>query len=107
MQRDINLPQNPDKETPMKLLLVLLLLFPSVAMASDNCCFRGPGDCFVISSASEVETCKKTPSTVALSSSCKEAPECMLSEEPTPQAPAFNSGLLKGGIQRSQIYPEK
>ena len=91
----------------MKLLLVLLLLFPGVAMASDTCCFKGPGDCFVVSSASEMEICKKTPSTVALSSSCKESPECMLSEEPVPQAPAFKSGLLQGGMQRSQIYPEK
>ncbi|MGA2228987.1 MAG: hypothetical protein ABSH41_31510 [Syntrophobacteraceae bacterium] len=79
----------------MKLLLVLLLLFPSVAMASDKCCFKGPGDCSVISSASEMETCKTTPSTVALSSTCKESPECMLSEEPTPQSAAFNGGLLQ------------
>ena len=79
----------------MKWLLVLLLLFPSVAMASDKCCFKGPGDCSVISSASEMETCKTTPSTVALSSTCKESPECMLSEEPVPQPPEFNSGLLQ------------
>ena len=79
----------------MKLLLVLLLLFPGVAMASDTCSFKGPGDCLVISSASEMEICEKTPSTVALSSSCKESPECMLSEEPGPQSAAFNSGLLQ------------
>ena len=79
----------------MKLLLVLLLLFPGVAMASDTCCFVGPGDCFAISSASEMEACKRTPSTVALHSTCKESPECMLSEEPTPQSAAFNGGLLQ------------
>ncbi len=79
----------------MKWLLVLLLLFPGVAMASDTCCFVGPGDCFAISSASEMETCKRTPSTVALHSTCKESPECMLSEEPVPQQPEFSSGLLQ------------
>ena len=79
----------------MKWLLVLLLLFPSVAMASDKCCFMGPGDCFVISSASEMQICKNTPSTIALSSSCKESPECMLSEEPLPQPPEFNSRFFQ------------
>ena len=79
----------------MKLLLVLLLLFPGVAMASDKCCFMGPGDCFVIGSASEMDICKKSPSTVALSSSCKESPECMLSEEPASQQPELKSGLLQ------------
>jgi len=66
----------------MRLLLVLLLLFPSVAMATEQCCFKGPGDCFVISSAVEMRTCERTPSTIALNASCKESPECMLSEEP-------------------------
>ncbi len=88
----------------MKLLLVLLLLFPGVAMASDKCCFMGPGDCFVISSASEMETCKKTPSTVALSSSCKESPECMLSEEPASQQPERNSGLLQRDATVTDMY---
>ncbi len=86
----------------MKWLLVLLLLFPSVAMAADKCCFMGPGDCFVISSASDVDICKKTPSTIALHSSCKESPECMLSKEPAPQPPEFNSGLL----QRNATFTE-
>jgi len=80
----------------MRLLLVLFLLFPSVAMASDRCCFEGPGECFVISSASDMETCRRTPSTLALHSSCKESPECMLSKEPVPQPPESSSGLLHG-----------
>ncbi len=80
----------------MKLLLVLLLLFPSAAMASDKCCFIGPGDCFVIGSASEMEICKKTPSTEALNPSCKESSECVLSEEPVHQQPEFNDGLSHG-----------
>lgn len=87
----------------MKWLLVLLLLFPGVAMASEKCCFMGPGDCFVISSASEMETCKKTPSTVALHSSCKESPECMLSEEPAPQSPELKNGLLQGDATFTDI----
>jgi len=87
----------------MKLLLILLLLFPGVAMASDECCFVGPGDCFVISSTAEMEICNKTPSTVALSSSCKESPECMLSEEPTPQPPELMSGLLQGDATPTDI----
>ena len=87
----------------MKLLLVLLLLFPGAAMASEKCCFIGPGDCFVISSASEMEICKKTPSTVALHSSCKESPECMLSEEPAPQPPEHKSGLLQGDATLTDI----
>jgi hypothetical protein len=87
----------------MKLLLVLLLLFQGVAMASEKCCFVGPGDCFVISSASEMEICKKTPSTVALHSSCKESPECMLSEEPAPQPPEFKNGLLQGDATFTDI----
>ena len=87
----------------MKLLLVLLLLFPGVAMASEKCCFMGPGECFVISSVSEMETCKKTPSTVALHSSCKESPECMLSEEPVPQPPELKNGLLQGGATFTDI----
>jgi len=87
----------------MKLLLVLLLLFPSAAMASDKCCFIGPGDCFAISSASEMEICKKTPSTASLNSSCKESSECMLSEEPVPQPPEFNSGLSHGDATLTDI----
>lgn len=80
----------------MKFLLVLILLFPSVAMASEKCCFKGPGDCSVISSASELETCKRSPHTLPLSASCKESPECMLSEEPVPQPPEIVSGILQG-----------
>ncbi len=87
----------------MKLLLVLLLLFPGVAMASEKCCFVGPGDCFVISSASEMEICKKTPSTVALHASCNESPECMLSEEPASQPLEFSSGLLQRGATLTDI----
>jgi hypothetical protein len=78
----------------MKFLLVLILLFPSVAMASEKCCFKGPGDCSVISSASELETCKRSPHTLPLSASCKESPECMLSEEPVPQPPESKSEVL-------------
>lgn len=87
----------------MKLLLVLLLLFPAAAMAADKCCFIGPGDCFVIGSASEMEICKKTPSTVALHTSCKESPECMLSEEPTPQPPEHKSRLLQGDAALTDV----
>ena len=79
----------------MKSLLVLLLLFPALAMASDECCFVGPGDCFIIDSASKMETCKETPSTVVLNSSCQESPECMLSEEPIPKPVKSVSGVLQ------------
>jgi hypothetical protein len=96
MQRDINLSLKTQiRRSPMKLLLVLLLLFPRVAMASDECCFLGPGDCYVISSTTEMEMCQKTPDTVTLNSPCEESPECMLSEEPTPRPTEFMSGLLK------------
>ncbi len=80
----------------MRLLLILLLLFPGVAMAADTCCFVAPGDCFVISSASDMETCRKTPSTLALHASCKESPECMLSKEPAPQPPGSDSRPFQG-----------
>jgi hypothetical protein len=50
-----------------------------------------------------METCKKTPSTVALHSSCKESPECMLSEEPVPQPPELKNGLLQGGATFTDI----
>ncbi len=85
------------------LLVLLLLLFPSVAMASDKCCFMGPGECFVISSASEMETCRTTPSTLALNASCKESPECMLREGPASQQPELNSGLLQGDAKFTDI----
>ncbi len=84
----------------MRLLLVLLLLFPSVAMASENCCFVGPGECFVISSASEKQTCQDTPSTIALHATCKESPECLLSEEPVAQPPE-NKGAP---LQKNAIF---
>jgi hypothetical protein len=87
----------------MKLLLALLLLLPGVAMASDKCCFKDPGDCFAISSASEMEICKKTPSTVVLSSSCKESPECMLREVPDTQQPQFINGLLQGNATFTNV----
>lgn len=78
----------------MKILVALLLLFPSLAMAADECCFKGPGECSMISSDFEKEACSNLPSTVVLVSPCKEAPECMLSEEPIPQPPNdFLSGL--------------
>jgi hypothetical protein len=79
----------------MKLLLVMLLLFPGVALASGECCFVGPGDCFVIRSVSEMNTCEVTPNSVALESPCTESPECMLSEEPASQPPERISGLLR------------
>jgi hypothetical protein len=40
-----------------------------------------------------LETCRKTPNTLPLSASCKESPECMLSEEPVPQPPEHKGGL--------------
>ena len=87
----------------MSLLLVLLLLFPGVAMASDNICSVGSNDCFVVSSASEMEIYKKTPSTVALNSSCNESSECMLSEEQAPQPAEFNSGPLLRNVTFTDI----
>lgn len=67
-------------------LLLLLLLFPAVSMASDECCFKGPGVCSEIKTDADREACNNLPATVVLDSSCKEAPECHISDEP-PQRP--------------------
>jgi hypothetical protein len=82
----------------MRLLLVLLLLFPgAAAMASDECSFKGPGDSFVISSTSEMEIYKKAPGAVAMNS-CKDSGECMLPKEPALQPVKSDGGLSQGDV---------
>ncbi len=68
----------------MKTLFLLLLLssLPVSAFAADECCFRSPGVCSDISSPLEKNDCERNSGTVVLDSSCKESPECHLSEEP-------------------------
>ena len=65
----------------MKTILAVLLLFPALALAADECCFKGPGKCSAVNSESEKLACEKLPFFVVLDSACREAPECMLSEE--------------------------
>ncbi len=66
-------------------LLLLLLLLPASAPASDECCFKGPGQCTEINKDSDRDACNNLPATVVLITSCKDAPECHLSEEPPQQ----------------------
>lgn len=63
-------------------LVCLLLAYPVMAPAEDECCFQGPGKCVEINSAHDKEICGSTAGYLVLDSACKEAPECMLSEEP-------------------------
>jgi len=64
----------------LRTLLALLLFFPTLALA-DECCFKGPGQCAPINSDSEKQACEQLPFFIIVDSSCKEAPECILSEE--------------------------
>ncbi len=68
----------------MKAFLAILLFLPALALAADECCFKGPGQCSTINSESDRAACEKLPFFVILDSSCKEASECMLSEEEPP-----------------------
>ena len=63
-------------------LVCLLLSYPVIVQAEDECCFHGPGKCIEINSAHERETCERTAGYMVLDTACKEAPECQLSEEP-------------------------
>ncbi len=65
----------------LKAFLAIFMLLPCVALAADECCFKGPGQCSTINSESDRLACEKLPFFVILDSACKEAPECMLSEE--------------------------
>jgi hypothetical protein len=63
-------------------LVCLMLAWPALAPASEECCFQGPGKCTEINFAHEKEICLRKAGSMVLDSSCKEAPECQLSEEP-------------------------
>lgn len=79
--------------------LCLMLFCPAFAPADDECCFQGPGKCFEINSDNDREKCEKSEKYVLLDSSCKEAPECQLSDEPPVRSKAASGARSGGGFK--------